>query len=91
MTRLCSACLQKLLTKQLGFPVIAENDIQTEKGELVGVSMNGRNLTVIINVENSIFPERFRCMGWIKRLEFMGELPFGCVKSVTSKGREAEP
>ena len=89
MTGVCSSCLQKLLTKQLGYPVIAENDVQTESGELSGVSMNGRNLTVIIHVENSTLEHRYRCLAWVKRLKFLGELPKGSVSSVTSNGREA--
>ena len=89
MTGVCSRCLQKLLTKQLGYSVIAENDVQTESGELSGVSMNGRNLTVIIHVENSTLEYHYRCLAWVKRLKFLGELPKGSVSSVTSNGREA--
>ena len=89
MTGVCSACLLKQLTKQLGYQVRADNGMFCGTGKLFGVSMEGRNLTVILKIENRELEFRFQRITWVKRLEFLGELPKGSVSNITSKGREA--
>ena len=78
----CSGCLKEMLNKQLGFPVRVDNGMFNRTGKLFGVSMEGRNLTVILKIESRELEFRFQRVTGVKRLVFLGELPKGSVRSL---------